>query len=379
MALKMSSVSNKVDRKGERDSKGSTCKTYCTADSKSNHEDAKSYEAKMSEYVCKCCGVVSCEKGEPSKDEEEAHCYQVRTSDYVCKCCGEASCDNKIEKEFEYVKCKMFREMKPKQRLNKLIKDKRCFQCLHANHGFKKPCSNKEFGCPNEDHKKYSKTFHVIVCEEHQDEEANKKLLDEYKLKIFKKKASIPQNFVTAPTAYQNGVPRKQDVYHDKDDKPEAEHAVYMLQRIRVEKEEYNMLYDSGCGDMVCSYSAVTRLQGAHGDRAVELIPGPTKLTGVNDSLIESQHGLWMVKLPMANARNAVLGGLCLDRITLTIPIYDFDDAAKDIWYYCQRNNIDTEHMPMFPTRAGGDTDIMIGIQNKRYFPRDLVELPNIL
>ena len=139
------------------------------------------------------------------------------------------------------------------------------------------------------------------------------------------------------------------------------------------------MLCDSGCGDMVCSYSAVPRLQGAHGDRAVELIPGPTKLTGVNDSLIESQHGLWMVKLPVANATNAVLGGLCLDRITLTIPIYDSDDAAKDIWYYCQRNNIDTEHMPMFPTRAGGDTDIMIGIQNKRYFPRDLVELPNIL
>ena len=57
-------------------------------------------------------------------DEEEAHCYQVKPSGYIYKCCGESSCDNKIEKEFEYVKCKIFREMKPKQRLNKLIKDK---------------------------------------------------------------------------------------------------------------------------------------------------------------------------------------------------------------------------------------------------------------
>ena len=201
------------------------------------------------------------------------------------------------EKEFEYVKCSKFREMKQGQKLAKLKKDKICFQCLQPNHPWKK---------------------------------------------IFKKKANIPQNFVTnTPAVYKvEGKIPKEIPVTDEDDVEEKEHAIYMLQRIKVEKELLNLFFDGGCGDMVCSKDATPRLSKCRGDRAIEVIPGPTQLIGVSDTVIKSEQGLWMLKLPMANGKNAVVSGLCLNKVTHTIPDYEFEDAARDIKEYCKKNNI---------------------------------------
>ena len=162
MALKLNTMSASKSVKGEKNS----------SSSKINYNE----DADASEDL--------------QEDSVKSSTYQIQITS-GCKCCGEASCDNKDKKDFEYVKCKKFREMKPKQRLKKLMKDRSCFQCLQPNHPFKKPCQEKQFGCPNEQHKTYNKTYHVVVCEEHQEEETNKKLLEEYKLKIFKKSLQV--------------------------------------------------------------------------------------------------------------------------------------------------------------------------------------------
>ena len=347
MALKLNTAANK-GHKNDKDKPGST--------SKSNYSG-----------------------GDTSDQDESAKSSYLSESKGGCKVCGGSSCENKSEKEFEYVKCSKFREMKQGQKLAMLKKDKICFQCLKPNHPWKKECPNKEYGCQNEDHKKFNKAFHVVVCEDHKDDEANVKLLEEYKLKIFKKKANIPKNFVTnTPAVYKaEGKIPKETPATDKDDVEEKEHAIFMLQRIKVEKELLNLFFDGGCGDMVCSKDGTTRLSKCRGDRATEVIPGPTQLIGVSDTVIESEHGLWTLKLPMANGKNAVVTGLCLNKVTHTIPDYEFADAAQDIKEYCKKNDIELDTMPQFPTSAGGDTAVMMGMQYKKHFPKDLVELPN--
>ena len=64
----------------------------------------------------------------------------------------------------------------------------------------------------------------------------------------------------------------------------------------------FNLFYDGGCGDMVCKEEATKKL----GKRATEIIPGPTKLIGVGDTVVETKHGLWMLKLPMEESDFAI-------------------------------------------------------------------------
>ena len=108
-------------------------------------------------------------------------CHQGNTVE-SCKACGGSSCENKGDRGFEYVKCKKFRAMAPGDRLKKLKKDKVCFQCLQTSHDIKKDCPNNEFSCKHDFHKKFNKGFHVLVCQDHQDDKENKRLLEEYKL-----------------------------------------------------------------------------------------------------------------------------------------------------------------------------------------------------
>ena len=61
--------------------------------------------------------------GNTSDQDEPAKSY-LSESKGGCKVCGGSSCENKSEKEFEYVKCSKFREMKQGQKLAKLKKDK---------------------------------------------------------------------------------------------------------------------------------------------------------------------------------------------------------------------------------------------------------------
>ena len=213
-----------------------------------------------------------------------------------------------------------------------------------------------------------------MVCQEHQNEKGNLKLLDEYKLKIFRSKENIPSNFVAITPLYTvGGIPMKK-IEGLGENRKQRESAVYMFQRIEVDGNTYNLFFDSGCGDLVCRKEATTKL----GRRANQEVAGPTRLFSVGDKVVETPHGIWKIQLPMADGNEAMMSGVCLDKITQKFPDYEFDSAVKnDILDFCRKNSLDEDKIPTFPSKAGGETDIMIGIQYQKYFPVETIRLPS--
>ena len=313
----------------------------------------------------------------------------VATPNNKCKACGGSECENKGDEGFEYVKCKEFRKLTCNERLERMKKVKVCFQCLQS-HPFRAECEN-DFVCKNEWHKKFNKGFHVLVCQEHEQEEENKKLLEKYKVKIFKNKENFPQSFVVIPPVYKVGgdttrhqfegnEEQKDTTRHQSEEEEEQKDlATFMLQRIKVKDKDgkdkfINLFYDSGCSESNCRKEATTKL----GDRAREITPGPLHLFGVGNSIVTAEHGEWEVSLPLADGGEAKISGLCLDQLTHKLPEYRLDGEVKtDILDYCRQIDVDESELPKFPMTAGGDTDIMIGSQYRKYFPVEVVRLPS--
>ena len=93
---------------------------------------------------------------------------------------------------------------------------------------------------------------------------------------------------------------------------------------------------------------------------------------------MESPHGIYEVKLPLHNGRNAVLSGVCLDRITSTFPFYPLKgDVEKDIHRAFQSSGGDVKDLPSLPNFVGGDIDFMIGAKYLRYHPERVFTLPS--
>ena len=283
-----------------------------------------------------------------------------------CMVCGGPDCENKAgEKDFEYVKCKKFRKMSHQERIDKLKKDRACFQCLKRGHKFNEECKKKEFCCGDDFHKKYKRTFHVLLCENHREEEENKKLLEKYNLSIFKTKNNIPLNFVAVTPVFKIEVSGADEG---------KERSVYMFQRVEIDGDLYNLFYDDGCDEMNVTKRATERL----GSRASEVTPGPRFLRGVGGKILQSDHGLWKISLPLADGGEALMTGNCLEKITHKFPEYEFDGAVKeDILDYCKNNGINTDSFPLFPRKAGGEIDIMIGMAYRKYTPQTILRLPS--
>ena len=74
--------------------------------------------------------------------------------------------------------------------------------------------------------------------------------------------------------------------------------------------ENGNLFFDSGCGDLVCTIDAITKL----GKRASQEMAGPKQLFGVGDRVLETKHGIWKIRLPLASGNDAVMLGICLDK-----------------------------------------------------------------
>ena len=103
-------------------------------------------------------------------------------------------------------------------------------------------------------------------------------------------------------------------------------------------------------------------------DRSCQEIPGSINLGGVGKCKMESPRGIYLVKLPLYNGKNAVLSGICLDKITSTFPIYHLKgDVEKDIqkvFQACARN---VKDLPSLPSFVSGDVDFMVGAKYLRY------------
>ena len=86
---------------------------------------------------------------------------------------------------------------------------------------------------------------------------------------------------------------------------------------------------------------------------------------------------MYSVKIPMHNGKDANLSGICLDRITADFPIYPLKKVEKDIRGAYAAVKRDRKNLPDLPHSVGGQTDLMIGIQYLKYFPRQIFRLPN--
>ena len=105
--------------------------------------------------------------------------------------------------------------------------------------------------------------------------------------------------------------------------------AIYMLQTIKVQGKNLNLFYDTGCGDLVCRKSAIDILEKM--GRANKIFDGPLVISGVGDQKSSCPHGIYSVKLPLANGKEVNLSGMCLDKITAEFPTYPLSIVQSDI------------------------------------------------
>ena len=299
-----------------------------------------------------------------------------------CHICGKddhvVTTDFKGRKVVEYFTCEKFVKSGPKERTELLRKKDFCRQCLYPgareNSGSHKTgqCFNK-YCCKNDLHKKYDRKWHVLVCEIHKGEETNQSLFKDFKKdKISKLELLLPEFSKQIKLSYHNTV----DHSGSKDYQKKDESAIYILQTITIDDLPLNLFFDSGCCDLVSRKGAIDRL--VEKGRSNQEVPGPIQLFGVGNQRSEGKYGIYKVKIPLHDGRDAVMSGIVLDNVTNAFPKYPLSgEVESDIHKaYSARGN-DPSMLPKLPDCVGGETDLMIGIKYLKYFPESIFQLPN--
>ena len=122
----------------------------------------------------------------------------------LCHFCGEsehvATMGPFQSKVIQYFACKRFVEMNPGQR-------GLCFQCLFPGASstdgkHRDGKCQRAFSCRHPLHQKYPRKKHVLVCEEHKDEDDNKTVRHDCKKRCILKERKVELSFHTNATAY---------------------------------------------------------------------------------------------------------------------------------------------------------------------------------
>ena len=296
----------------------------------------------------------------------------TNNEEIICYICGE-KCDDLEHvatsgpggiKVIQYFSCKTFVNKTPSERLA-LLKDKNlCFQCLlpgaKANEGkHKEGKCQRDFTCKHLSHQKYHSKKHVLVCDEHKLSNDNLDLLEVYKQRCISKNSKLPSFSREIKLSFYS------DVYHageksvseDNDDVEDT--GVYLLQRIKIDDQQFNVFYDNGCGDLIIKYDAAKRLK----EYATQIYDGKVECGGVGDTQTHSNHGIYSLKLPLHNGQLATMSGICLDQITATFPTYPLSKVEEDIHAAFKSTGGDVSKLPKLPESVGGQVDIMIGVK----------------
>lgn len=299
----------------------------------------------------------------------------------TCSLCGaKAGESNHIatfgpggSKIIQYFSCRTFVEKTPAQRFSLLRRKGLCFQCLYPGADWKtgKHSEGKcqhEFICPHQSHLTYPKKKHVLVCEDHKDLRENEDLLERYKAKCirssnlpsFSKEIKLTFH-VTSPiqVTSESNVAEPNIAESEEEIK---DRGIYMFQLIKLQGELFNIFFDSGCSDFLITQDAVNRL----GNNATVISKVPVSVGGIAGSETVA-HGLYRVKLPLINGKNALLSGLCLPKLTGEFPQYPLAEAEKSLFDAAGHM---AKKFPKLPKYSGGKVDMMIGISYFRYYPK---------
>ena len=149
--------------------------------------------------------------------------------------------------------------------------------------------------------------------------------------------------------------------------------AVFMFQCIAVCEFKMNLFYDGGCSDMVISKRALDIFMSLN--RAKLIQEGPIILRGVGDVKSVCPYGRFQVSIPLHNGREATLTGICLDKVTSTFDGVSLKLAEQDLREHYVHDGGDPNNLPRLLEFVGGDTDIMIGIKNNKYFPKEIFRM----
>ena len=221
----------------------------------------------------------------------------------------------------------------------------------------------------------------MLVCDRHTGNPENTALLMRYKRNFVDKYSKELPEFsknikISMYSAYNcanigvSQVAATQDIVGNR--------GLFMLQTITVEGQLFNLFYESGCGDLVCKKSAIDKLVNM--GRANQELPGPITLSGVGDKKTVCQDGVYKISLPLEGGKEAVMSGLCLDKVTGTFPVFPLGRVEDEIEEQHQHfGNVPTGKLPRLPEKVGGETDIMIWIKYMKYFPKEIYHLPDDL
>ena len=321
------------------------------------------------------------------KDKAVKKTFLASTTSVDCKFCGEgghvATNGPNRSKIVQYFACKKFCELDCAGRFKELNAKGFCHQCLfpgadksdarHANGR----CQS-DYICKNNTHIKFPCKKHVLVCHEHCQDADNVKLLEDYVARFIAPNRSVEQfskeiklSFLSLTYAVNR--PNKLIILNENDEDPVQDRGIYLLQISLVEDEQLTYFFDGGCSDSCVSEGGVQKL----GERATLMEEGPIELGGVNDFKVETPHGVYCLKLPLANGKNAVLEAVCLDKITTTLPKYQLGDIEKDIHAAYHSSGGEVGELPRLPEFVGGDVDVMIGTKYNRYMPDQVFKMPS--
>ena len=189
----------------------------------------------------------------------------------------------------QYFACGKFAEMSPNERFKELRGKSYCFQCLFPGAGENKGKHNdglcqRDFTCKHKSHDRFPRKKHVLVCHGHRNEKENQDILQMYTDRCISKQQQsllFSKDIKLTFHINQSSVPQ--------DNPSNEEKAIYILQTIKTDQQQYSLLHDSGCSEMVSKYDAVRRI----GHRAVEEVAGPISIGGVGNLQVKTKHGIY--------------------------------------------------------------------------------------
>ena len=312
-----------------------------------------------------------------NKGKRDSYHGEPKRHQNKCQLCGESPTPDQHRqstgpngmKIIQYYTCQKFVESTPAARLASIKAKGFCTQCLlpgadATSEKHKNGKCQREFTCPHPSHQSYPMRRHVLVCEDHKEDQQNKDVLNRFKARCLRSShlpdfsKQIKLSFFTNSYASKT-TSSCEDSVHDK--------GIYKLQTMTVNGNRINAFFDDGCSDFIISAKAVTLL----GPAAKLVNQEQITVGGLGESVTKSTRGTYQVNLPMHDGEIISLVGICLDRITSTFPYYPLIDVEREIQQDYQATRPQgSRQLPKLPPAVGGDTHLMFGIKYLRYFPK---------
>ena len=210
----------------------------------------------------------------------------------MCYICNEndnnvLSQDGEGKAHIDYIACKTFVDMKPRQQDKVLYKKRLCSKCLSPGVKWDADHScNKTYSCNQHYANKRGQDSisekHVLVCGYHADQKRNKHLLEVYKKHMFEgNKFQDFSKAVNISCFFES---------YNNDGSPENIEfsSIYAFQTIKIDRLNLNLFYDSGCGDIIVSKKCIDKLMKM-GLAKLEY-SGQITLNGVGNQQTICQH-----------------------------------------------------------------------------------------